>query len=579
MAEAAQAQTTGTVVTTTDKDRQLAERFRQAAMNRAALATQLQKDLVKHQQESEDLRKENSHLQARLTILRTSPAHFVGSSAQVGAGMQGPSKKAAMHKAKELEKRVELAQSLEMKIADAADELADLDTRLGDLRRTVDDARTSMGGVFITKLSQEAIERQIKVLENRLDKALVRFNRALDENTRLRREIEDLTRERLAFDSIYRELERELQMKKKKMACVIELSNIAYEERDSAANELAQLKVYAQQEMRTFEETFRELDEILAEDRTVRESTRRRLAEMMRARHDAKEAAASAQADADRPGAVTLDEGQSRTGVGKTARVAGREAPVSLQQWEERFQKLRLKTGVSDVGLLVGRYLHAEDDNFSLFNYVNELNTEAEKLEEQRAAAREALEAARAHEGADFADAVARRRQLKQLEQQLLQEEAAGQRYRAKTDQLARVLEDIMMTIQQIFVNIGCDEEAIVEQHGTAGVSETSVLLYLAAIEFQADRLIHIWRQHRASDGAVVPAGPLRGPMLPPGSAAAALHVDAPSTGEDLHDGDSDGEEAKVLTRAELVARTQQKLAKHAAASGKPRRTQRPRGR
>merc|ERR1711916_87812 len=123
------------------------------------------------------------------------------------------------------------------------------------------------------------------------------------------------------------------------------------------------------------------------------------------------------------------------------------------------------------------------------------------------------------------------------------------------------------------------DEETIVEQHGTAGVSETSVLLHLAAIEQQTDVLIHLWRSSRARDGVLVPAGPLRGPALPPGSAASTLRIDAPTTGEELHDGDSDGDEAKVLTRAQLLERMQTKMAKHVAATGKPKRTTRGRGR
>ena len=40
-------------------------------------------------------------------------------------------------------------------------------------------------------------------------------------------------RERGVFDTIYKKLERELQEKKKEMAFIIEVSNIAYEERSA----------------------------------------------------------------------------------------------------------------------------------------------------------------------------------------------------------------------------------------------------------------------------------------------------------------------------------------------------------
>ena len=37
--------------------------------------------------------------------------------------------------------------------------------------------------------------------------------------------------------------------------------------------------------------------------------------------------------------------------------------------------------GITDIDELVATFMEAEDDNFSLFNYVNELNGEVDKLE------------------------------------------------------------------------------------------------------------------------------------------------------------------------------------------------------
>ena len=40
-------------------------------------------------------------------------------------------------------------------------------------------------------------------------------------------------------------------------------------------------------------------------------------------------------------------------------------------------------TGTQDIGELVQRFKAVEDQNFSLFNYVNEVNNEIEKLAEE----------------------------------------------------------------------------------------------------------------------------------------------------------------------------------------------------
>ena len=83
------------------------------------------------------------------------------------------------------------------------------------------------GGVNAAKETNANISKEIRILENRLDKALVKFNEALAHNKQLRETIDNLRRERVVFDNIYRKLEKELHEKKKQMANIIELSNQA----------------------------------------------------------------------------------------------------------------------------------------------------------------------------------------------------------------------------------------------------------------------------------------------------------------------------------------------------------------
>lgn len=95
-----------------------------------------------------------------------------------------------------------------------------------------------MGGVNAGFESQVTISKQIKILENRLDKANQKFNEAISLNSRLRKEIDSLRRERVVFDNLYKKLEKELNKKKIKMAEIIENANNAYEQRDVANEKL-----------------------------------------------------------------------------------------------------------------------------------------------------------------------------------------------------------------------------------------------------------------------------------------------------------------------------------------------------
>jgi len=54
-----------------------------------------------------------------------------------------------------------------------------------------------------------------------------------------------------------------------------------------------------------------------------------------------------------------------------------------VQNFEEAFTKIKAATGIIDIEELVNTFIKNEDQNFSLFNYVNEQTNEIEKLQDQ----------------------------------------------------------------------------------------------------------------------------------------------------------------------------------------------------
>jgi hypothetical protein len=89
-------------------------------------------------------------------------------------------------------------------------------------------------GVNAAKDDTHLVTKQTKLLENKLEMSLVKLNEAVGKNKVLREDIDNLRRERCVFDQVYKKLERELHDKKREMASVIDVSNIAYEARDQA---------------------------------------------------------------------------------------------------------------------------------------------------------------------------------------------------------------------------------------------------------------------------------------------------------------------------------------------------------
>lgn len=100
--------------------------------------------------------------------------------------------------------------------------------------------------------SQNNLQKQIKILENRLDKANQKFNETISVNKELKLVIDSLRKERVIFDNLYKKLENQLHEKRKKMADIIEKANNAYEDRDKANNQINSLKQQAKKEAGQF---------------------------------------------------------------------------------------------------------------------------------------------------------------------------------------------------------------------------------------------------------------------------------------------------------------------------------------
>ena len=150
--------------------------------------------------------------------------------------------------------------------------ISDLDQEIASAQETMIEQKRKMGGINASKENSDMISRQIRLFENRLDKALVKFNESLAKNKSLRLKIDNLRRERVVFDGIYKKLERELHEKKKEMAAIIEDSKNAYQVRDKSSSEMQALRQQAKKDQEQFEKEWERLGKIMEVDRQLRES-------------------------------------------------------------------------------------------------------------------------------------------------------------------------------------------------------------------------------------------------------------------------------------------------------------------
>lgn len=80
--------------------------------------------------------------------------------------------------------------------------------QISELKAKVWNLRKSMGGVNAARDNQRQVEKQVRILENRLDQANVKFNKSIAYNKKLRQRIDGLRSERSNFEGVYNKLEK-----------------------------------------------------------------------------------------------------------------------------------------------------------------------------------------------------------------------------------------------------------------------------------------------------------------------------------------------------------------------------------
>jgi predicted nucleic acid-binding Zn-ribbon protein len=87
-------------------------------------------------------------------------------------------------------------------------EISSMEQKISDIREKIWNHRRKMGGTNAAIDNQRIVEKQVRILENRLDQAVVKFNKSLANNRKLREEIDNLRGERIAFEGVYKKLEK-----------------------------------------------------------------------------------------------------------------------------------------------------------------------------------------------------------------------------------------------------------------------------------------------------------------------------------------------------------------------------------
>ncbi|KEP66685.1 UNVERIFIED_CONTAM: outer dynein arm docking complex protein ODA1, putative [Hammondia hammondi] len=336
----------------------------------------------------------------------------------------------------------------------------------------------TMGGVYCAMVSSESIAKQIRILENRLNKGMQKYSEAVAYNKKLKDEINNLRRERVAFDNLYRKMERDLHEKKKSMAEVIDMANAAYKVRDEAHQQVAELKAQAGKEHKDFEKERSELS---------------RLIEVYQKQKQLKQVKQYDQTSKKRTNQSTEGESPSRlhdawNGGGDSG--ISDETAAHIATYKAAFAKIQDATGMSSIDQLLEAFVNAEEQNFSLYNYVNALSADVEAAEANIAQLQREID------NFQSSNSVTDKRKqevLQELEAYCTSLEKRTKMFEGKNEGISKTLGELKLGIQQIFDKLECHELYSEELWISQGLNDSTVVSFLQAIEQRTDIIIEFY--------------------------------------------------------------------------------------
>jgi len=267
--------------------------------------------------------------------------------------------------------------------------------------------------------------RQIRVLENRLDKAMIKYNEAQSIRKTYEQIVKKLKEERIGFDNHLASIERTLKAKERDYEELLLLSHDAYHAKEMAQAELHRFEQGVMEERNQRDKEVQE-KKLLVQQRVE-----------MNQRLEQRERMLKKQQDLDRAGERQLKETSVTTDTNTgTMNDGDHEERQKIGDYEEAFHRIKEATGVSDVNEVIQKFLTQEDTHKNLKHLTQENQSRIDQLMEERRKLRLQVEELKFSSGGN----VGRRQVIDDFETHLTEATEKFERNRGKYERMAKML-------------------------------------------------------------------------------------------------------------------------------------------
>ncbi|KAK3856476.1 hypothetical protein Pcinc_037203 [Petrolisthes cinctipes] len=302
-----------------------------------------------------------------------------------------------------------------------------------------------------------------KALQNRIQQATVRLNAVLADNRVLRTNLENLLKQRDKFLLQAQRLEKQLQATTKKKSDIMDQVTKAYSERDEAQTKMRALKERAERDAQQYSHELKKLQRAVDHQNHLRAFV------------------------------ATISAGEEDEDCTEEARGAREEnhggPEQTLATYRASVSHLREMSGEESVEALVTNYLQAENDNYTLFTYISDLNNEVTSLSAEVRRLSQMIEDTRGRSEEQGRES---QRTVSKLESEVESAEAALEVLEGELRTAEDTLTEMKTATQELFEMLQCDPQPIIAIVGGGEITSGSVSVYLSVVEQRIHELLQL---------------------------------------------------------------------------------------
>lgn len=213
--------------------------------------------------------------------------------------------------------------------------------------------------------------RRIRALENKLDKAMIKYNEAQSIRKTYEQIVRRLKEERVGFDNQLAAIERTLSAKQRDYEELLLLAGDANHAREFALNELDRVRAGYEEERRRRERDLRERHQVV--------QLRRQMLERLKQREAMRKQLAGGDSSLD----ITATSAINAVTMKQLANEK-LEARNKIDIFENAFRKIKEATGVSDVNEVIQKIVSQESTTENLISLTRENQGKIEAMSELR---------------------------------------------------------------------------------------------------------------------------------------------------------------------------------------------------